>query len=1166
MFEILYDQYNPKYETIPLGHQGENEARCLIWDITPYIDEFADGTVQVKVTEPDTDGEVVYWASNVTKTDGVAKWTLTSVDTANSGIGLCELFYYGSNGEVLAKSPITRFEITPTQGASGDAPDPYEDLLDRVSLLASQAQAAAITASSASTSAQSSADRAALTAENIVDDEASIRAAADSSLQTQIYSLMGAVGSPLVAPVVSAMSDTTKIYVYTGSESGYTYGNWYYYNGSQWVSGGVYNSTAVNTDKTLTVEDMAADASRVGELRDQLYSNYDIGRASGMIASFDDGADDIPFKSMSVNIESTQDFNGYDAPWSGGSGINIMKPIERTTIAYGLTFVSNPSGLITVTGTATGSGISGIIFADQDSVTLTPGTTYMCKAFGISDASVSIQLYVNGSAVRNGTAISVSINEGDEWYIRVRVSRTPDQVYNESFYVMLTEGSTEYDQFYPYENICPIVGHDKTNITVASKNLVKLPDKTETVTDTTFVASEKNGTVTINGTSAASRFRNYMYKSGDCPFPRNVPLKVMGGYAGIVVRICVTYKGSSETINLAYSSVSQPVAEFVITDDITTAWIRVATGAGNTYNNTVVRPMVLVASENDATFEVGKRTEYTVSFDSAGAVYNGLLNPITGMLTITHRSVTINGSEPYWYTVTGHPHIYSTTSADLTVSPIHQTLDILTNQGYTPTIYNYAQMDNNIPAICMRANEASIWRMYISTEKTTLADLKAYLAENPLQVVYPLANPISYQLTPQNIKSFMGKNNVWVDDYSIENLEYRSDKKNRMIYAAFVTDTASGSIASFADGADDVPVKNMSVNITAQQKGTGDPSPSNIVPIIGFDSATVKVSGKNLLDQNYINLKYGGKIRGLSINRFADGTFSLNGTSDNTAATVSAITDPFLLKAGSYVFSGAYTTATANPLYLRVRKKGETTTTVLSGNGSFTLSEDTMVDVVIYFRAQAVVDNILFEPMIRLSGADSTYEPTKQKVYNISFGLGDAVYGGSLDAVRRILTINKIKIAVNDSTRMSGINFGWTVGTNANRLGFPISTALMPTTGSSSGDIIRTGELCNMGVVSSNADSNFTVGACQLYRGTAAWYFRYCVDTSITDAESAYQYLVTNGCEFTIPLVNPMLYQLETSDISTILGQNYVFADCGDITDLEYRADTKLYINKLINS
>ena len=75
------------------------------------------------------------------------------------------------------------------------------------------------------------------------------------------------VGSPLVAETAAAMVDTERIYVYTGSESGYTSGNWYYYNTgtSAWTSGGVYNAVAVDTDTTLTIAGKAADAKKTGD-------------------------------------------------------------------------------------------------------------------------------------------------------------------------------------------------------------------------------------------------------------------------------------------------------------------------------------------------------------------------------------------------------------------------------------------------------------------------------------------------------------------------------------------------------------------------------------------------------------------------------------------------------------------------------------------------------------------------------------------------------------------------------------------------------------------------------------------------------------------------------------------------------------------------------------
>ena len=85
------------------------------------------------------------------------------------------------------------------------------------------------------------------------------------SLKQEITELKTAVGSPLVANTASEMTDQTKIYVYTGTETGYTAGHWYYYNGTEWADGGVYQAAAVATDKTLTQSDVAADAKAAGD-------------------------------------------------------------------------------------------------------------------------------------------------------------------------------------------------------------------------------------------------------------------------------------------------------------------------------------------------------------------------------------------------------------------------------------------------------------------------------------------------------------------------------------------------------------------------------------------------------------------------------------------------------------------------------------------------------------------------------------------------------------------------------------------------------------------------------------------------------------------------------------------------------------------------------------
>ena len=89
--------------------------------------------------------------------------------------------------------------------------------------------------------------------------EATTRQSADNNLQTQINGL--ASGSPLVASSTSGMTDTTRVYVNT------TDGHWYYYNGSAWTDGGVYQAT----EDSETVDDLENTVSQIGLISPNIY-------------------------------------------------------------------------------------------------------------------------------------------------------------------------------------------------------------------------------------------------------------------------------------------------------------------------------------------------------------------------------------------------------------------------------------------------------------------------------------------------------------------------------------------------------------------------------------------------------------------------------------------------------------------------------------------------------------------------------------------------------------------------------------------------------------------------------------------------------------------------------------------------------------------------------
>ena len=270
-------------DVIPLGRAGENQALAVLFDVTGWEEIFGSGTFSMAVRRP---GEELAYQRDVTLEGDLVRWVVSDVDTGVAGTGEVQLRY--SVGETLAKSAVYQTVISPSVGDIGPAPDPYEDFLEEIQ---GYADAAADSAQAAGDSAQDAeawavgerGGQAVQQSDETYHNNAKFYAAqADTAKQSAEYfegraaqiqmsveqiaqDVLLYKGAPLVAATAEAMTDHDRVYVYVGSETGYTAGNWYYWNGSAWTSGGVYNAVAVQTDKTLTVADMAADAKTAGD-------------------------------------------------------------------------------------------------------------------------------------------------------------------------------------------------------------------------------------------------------------------------------------------------------------------------------------------------------------------------------------------------------------------------------------------------------------------------------------------------------------------------------------------------------------------------------------------------------------------------------------------------------------------------------------------------------------------------------------------------------------------------------------------------------------------------------------------------------------------------------------------------------------------------------------
>lgn len=149
-------------------------------------------------------------------------------------------------------------------------------------------------------------------------------------------------------------------------------------------------------------------------------------------------------------------------------------------------------------------------------------------------------------------------------------------------------------------------------------------------------------------------------------------------------------------------------------------------------------------------------------------VYGGTLDVITGELVVDRRIVTaneINSSENSKISPADTSHgiwVYRVDNAE-------ETLAGITNEkllcNILPTSYqNYLYNASNGGRI-----GCAIWwskQLGIATNDITVNDIslfKQWCVDNNIVLIYPLATPLVYHLTPQEITALSGDNTIWAD-------------------------------------------------------------------------------------------------------------------------------------------------------------------------------------------------------------------------------------------------------------------------------------------------------------------------------------------------------------------------------------------------------------------
>ena len=473
-----------------------------------------------------------------------------------------------------------------------------------------------------------------------------------------------------------------------------------------------------------------------------LNSAYVTDTASGSIASFSDGADNVPVKSLTVAIEPVQDLHGYESPWPAGGGKNLLPNKTGQVGSAQLILGDDANALASATG----------IYLKSGTYTITVNSSKM--------SSIYIYAVSDGSNWNPGntSASRVITIESDGYYFPYLYNSTGISESDITSF-QLESGSTA-TAYAPYENICPISGYDTAKVTRTGKNLLAKPfvyySETSATIDDCFFVKAGQYIFHFDTTSATSwRFGirlmdkdgNFLSDSGHNPA------------SGL-------FYNASVNVWLNGANVTIKEIPLNIVDD---CYIRIVFANGDTSASTTVTGAHLEVGSTATAYEPYQGQ--TVIIDLGGTIYGGTLNVLTGVLTVDRTIRHFSGSaSDAWVVGVGGGQNCNRAMIALT--------DALRGVFDVPIVSNmFTFYRASTPPIWHgETNNNGVLLLGVPTDITDNNSMNAWASSNPFDVVYYINEPFEVQLTANEISTLLGQNNIWSDAGDVD-VEYRADMK-----------------------------------------------------------------------------------------------------------------------------------------------------------------------------------------------------------------------------------------------------------------------------------------------------------------------------------------------------------------------------------------------------
>jgi hypothetical protein len=191
-------------------------------------------------------------------------------------------------------------------------------------------------------------------------------------------------------------------------------------------------------------------------------------------------------------------------------------------------------------------------------------------------------------------------------------------------------------------------------------------------------------------------------------------------------------------------------ANYTVRNDCHYIRFRCFASYGATYKNDIS----INYPSTDTEYHAYNGQTYNIQFrdgDNPLTVYGGTLDVVSGSMLVTKANKVFNGEETWGY-INGFFFANGLSPNGKNNTPS------MTSNGINVAIVNNNQV-----------------RVYLEFNPSITADTDMNeIFNSGSQLVYELATPITYQLTPTQVKSLLGSNNVWADTGKIEELEYFS--------------------------------------------------------------------------------------------------------------------------------------------------------------------------------------------------------------------------------------------------------------------------------------------------------------------------------------------------------------------------------------------------------